>query len=111
MLDCKKHFTLTLLGATVIAGSAFAADRPAAPTDNPSPPGASKQKLVPKNDPARIVGTVLQIDRTEGTVRLATEEGVLIVQAPPQALQAVKVGDTVSVPRPATEPPSPPAQR
>jgi len=37
-----------------------------------------------------------------------SKRGVLIVQTPPQASQAVKVGDTVSVTRPATEPPSAP---
>jgi hypothetical protein len=106
MLDCKNLISLTLLGVTTAGVPAFAADPPGAPTDSPGSPRSSKQKLVPKNDPHRIVGKVLQIDYTEGTVRLATEDGVLIVQAPPQALQAVKVGDTVSVPRPTTEPPS-----
>ena len=88
MVGCKKLFALSLVGTLIEA-----------------------ETLVPKDDPNRIVGKVLQIDREQGIFRLATEEGVLIVQAPPQALQAVKVGDTVSVPRPATEPPSAPPRR
>ena len=110
MVGCQKLFALSLVGATATVGPTFSGPADV-PTDSPTPPSSSKQRLVPKDDPNRIVGKVLQIDREQGIFRLATEEGVLIVQAPPQALQAVKVGDTVSVPRPATEPPSAPPRR
>jgi len=90
---------------TARAVPAFAA-QPSSTPDIPTPPGRSQEEPVPKSDQHRIVGKVLQIDRAQGLVRLATEEGVLIVEAPPQALQTINVGDTVFVPRSAVAPPS-----
>jgi hypothetical protein len=54
----------------------------------------------------RVVGRVLQIDREGGLVKLATDEGVVVVQTPPQTLRVIRVGEIVSVPRSAGESPS-----
>jgi hypothetical protein len=45
----------------------------------------------------RIVGRVVHLDRDEGTVTLATERGMLVVQASPDDLANVAVGDFVVV--------------
>ena len=58
---------------------------------------------VSKSDEYRLVGKVLEIDRGRGLVRLQTEDGVRVVQPSPTALAAIRLGDTISVPRSAEE--------
>src|SRR5947207_8734676 len=53
-----------------------------------------------KTDAYRFVGKVLAVERDKGIVKLATEEGERTVKAPAPLLNAIRVGDTVSVPRP-----------
>ena len=57
-----------------------------------------------KSDAYRVVGKVLAVDRERGVLKLSTEEGERDVKPTAQLLQAVRVGDTVSVPRPEDEP-------
>lgn len=58
-----------------------------------------QQTQIPPSDSTRIIGKVVQIDREQGMVALATDEGMLLVQAPPHALQSIDVGDVVAIPR------------
>jgi len=68
---------------------------PGWPWDRPS---------VSKSDEHRIVGRVLEIDRSRGFVTLQTaDEGMRLVQPAPTVLAAIRVGDTISVPRAAAE--------
>lgn len=106
MQGCQKFRVLAVIGMPALAVPAFAAQPPGTPGDITTPPGRSQQQPVQKSDEHRIVGKVLQIDHAQGLVKLATEEGVLVVQAQRQVLQAINVGDTVSVPRSAAESPS-----
>ncbi len=66
---------------------------------NPSATMPDAQTQIPHSDSTRIVGQVVQIDREQGMVALATDEGMLLVQAPPHALQSIDVGDVVAIPR------------
>jgi len=112
MQNCQKLFGLAgLLPAGVVIMAiavpvSAAAQGPGTPGDPTTPPGRSQEAPVSKSDQHRIVGKVLHIDREQGLVKLATEEGVLVVQPSPPMVHAVKVGDTVSVPRSAAEAPS-----
>jgi hypothetical protein len=56
-----------------------------------------------KSDAHRLVGTVLEVDRERGVVKLSTDEGDRVVKPEARLLGAVRVGDMVSVPRPAGE--------
>jgi hypothetical protein len=98
-----------LVAVSVIALTGFAvpafAQRPTMPGDIPGPPTKSEPP-VSKSDEHRIVGKVLQINRQDRLVKLATEEGNLTVEVQPPALLAFRVGDTVSVPRSTAIPPS-----
>lgn len=57
-----------------------------------------------KSDAYRLVGKVLEIDRAAGSVKLATDEGERVVKPSAVLLGAVRVGDTISVPRPEDAP-------
>jgi hypothetical protein len=59
-----------------------------------------------KTDGDRFVGKVLAIDPAQGSVKLSTEEGERTVKAPAPLLGAIRVGDTVSIPRADSEPAS-----
>jgi hypothetical protein len=62
---------------------------------------------VSKSDEHRIVGKVVEIDRAQGRVKLATEDqGTVVTPAPATLLQAIRVGETISVPRAESPPPS-----
>jgi hypothetical protein len=89
------------------AGLAAPADAqpPVRPGDSPRPEERSQQP-VQASDAHRIVGKVVRIDRDEGLAALATTEGVLTVQVPSPMLHAIRVGDTITVPRSAAESPS-----
>jgi hypothetical protein len=95
--------TFLALGIVMLTTSpGLAADEPsrAQGVAVPAQPPASK------SDRHRVVGRVLQIDRTGGLVKLATDEGVVVVPAPALTLTVIQVGETVSVPRAADESPS-----
>lgn len=107
MQNFQKLSALAGIVMMAIAVPAFvAAQPPGTPPDIPTQPGRSQQKSVPKSDEHRIVGKVLQIDLEQGLVKLATEEGVLVVQPPLPMVHAINVGDTVSVARSAAGSPS-----
>lgn len=97
---------LAVIGMMAVAISALSAQLPGTPGDVTTPPSRSQQGAVPKSDQHRIVGKVLEIDREQGLVKLATEEGALVVQASPPMVLAINVGDVISVPRSAAESPS-----
>jgi hypothetical protein len=100
----QRLSALSVIALTVVAVPAFA-QRPGTP-GNITPPSGQSEQPVSKSDKHRIVGKVLQIDQREGLVKLATEEGVLVVEVSLPVLQTFRVGDTVSVPRSAAESPS-----
>jgi hypothetical protein len=100
----QRVSALSVLALTVIGVPAFA-QRPGTPAD-PMPLSGQSQQPVSKSDEHRIVGKVLHIDQREGLVKLATEEGVLVVGVASPTLQTFRVGDVVSVPRAAAESPS-----
>ncbi len=104
MAHRQKLSALALIGMMAIAVPAFGTEPSGTPADITTPPGRSQGESGSKSDAHRIVGKVLHIDREQGLVRLATEEGVLVVRPPLQTLRAIKVGDTVSVPRSAGAP-------
>jgi hypothetical protein len=59
-----------------------------------------------KSDAYRLVGKVVEIDRAQGSVTLETDEGKRVVKPSEQLLAAIRVGDTISVPRSGDEPAS-----
>ena len=67
---------------------------------------AKSQPPVSKSDHERVVGKVLVIDHERGFVKLATDEGVVVTPAPARTLRAIRVGETVSIPRSTTDQPS-----
>jgi hypothetical protein len=82
------------------------AQAPRGPDDVVVPPARS-HPTVAKSDQHRLVGKVVDVDPARGVIKLATEdEGVLDVPAPAMTVKAVRVGETVSVPRPASRYPS-----
>ncbi len=95
-------FTTAVVALTAmpVLVSAQPSSLPGGVTGSPSQPPTSK------SDEHRVVGRVLQIDRAGGLVKLATDEGVVVVQAPPQTLRVIRGGEIVSVPRSAGESPS-----
>jgi hypothetical protein len=98
MQSCQHLVALAVIGVTAVAVPAVVA-QPSEPPGATPPSSRSQQEAVPKSDEHRVVGEVLQIDREQGLVRLATDEGVFVAQAAPAVLQAIKVGDIISVPR------------
>jgi hypothetical protein len=86
-----------------IALPGLVAQPPATPGNVTPPPWRWQQDPVSKSDEHRVVGKVLSIDRERGLAKLATDEGVMDVRPPSQTLRAIRVGDTVSVPRAGAE--------
>ena len=99
-----------LLALAAIIGTAAvipaSAQRPDKPEEEIIVPPSRSRPAGPKSDEHRVVGKVLEIDREQRLVKLATDEGVVLVEAPALTLPALRVGDTVSVPRPEGESPS-----
>jgi hypothetical protein len=95
---------LAVIASTTVAVSAFG--QPSSPPldipDTPRP----VHRSAPKSDEHRVVGKVLQIEREQGLAKLATDEGVLVVEVPARTLRAFRLGDIVSVPRSGAESPS-----
>jgi hypothetical protein len=46
---------------------------------------------------AEVVGRVVEVDHAQGAIVLETDDGLLELQGPPEALRAVSVGDVVRV--------------
>ena len=92
------RLAVTLIGMTCLATTAYA-QGPPAPDDVLVPPTRTHPPVA-KSDQHRVVGKVVHIDQSGGRVKLATEtEGVVDVPAPAATLRAIRVGETVSVPR------------
>ena len=51
----------------------------------------------PQAHPQDVTGQVLMMDRARGALVLFTEDGVMYVEGPPEALEGVKVGDVIEV--------------
>lgn len=77
---------------------------PRTPDDPPSLDRAREEAPRSKSDAQRLVGKVLEIDRAGGTVTLETDEGRKVVKPTAQLLAAIRIGDTISVPRAPDEP-------
>jgi hypothetical protein len=103
----RDHLIFAALAVTAsmaIAAPAFG--QPSSPpVDIPDTP-RPWHPPAPKSDAHRIVGKVVQIERERGLAKLATDEGILVVEVPSATLQAFRIGDTVSVPRAGAESPS-----
>jgi hypothetical protein len=100
----RRFSALAVIALTAIAVPAFG--QPSSPpVDIPDTP-RPWHRPAPKSDQHRIVGKVLQIEREQGLVKIATDEGVLVVEVPSPTLQAFRLGDIVSVPRSGAESPS-----
>jgi hypothetical protein len=97
-----RHFH-KLSALAVVALTAVALQASAQPSDVPADP---MRPRVSRSDEHRIVGKVLQIDREAELMKLASDEGVLLVEVPRRVMGVFRVGDTVSVPRSAAESPS-----
>ena len=97
----RTALTLTLVLA--LADSSFA--QPPRPGDDVTP-FFERKTGVSKSDAHRVVGKVLEIDRGRGRVKLQTDEGTQEVRPTALLLNAVRVGDTISVPRTGDEPAS-----
>jgi hypothetical protein len=98
----RTRHTRAVLIFLASTATAALAQTPGGPSDLPELPDRS-QPPMSRSDEHRIVGKVLNIDATTGLAKLAAEEGEVMVQPPPQLLRAMRVGDTVSVPRSAAE--------
>lgn len=100
----QQFCALSLIVATAVALPVFA-QAPGAPTDLPPLPERT-QPPVSRSDKDRVVGKVLEVDREAGRVKLESDEGVVVLKPSRQMLNAIRVGDTVSVPRSPDEAPS-----
>jgi predicted nucleic acid-binding Zn ribbon protein len=96
---------LTVMASTAVAAPAFGQPSSPSPVDIPDTP-RPWHRPAPKSDEHRIVGKVLQIERDQGLAKLATDEGVLVVEVPSPTLRAFRIGDIVSVSRSGAESPS-----
>ena len=102
-----KHTIIGLVAITIVAiGQSALAQAPRGPADDVIPIIERSQLDMPKSksDGYRLVGKVLEIDKAAGTVKLSTDEGERVVKPSAQLLAAIRVGDTISVPR-AEDPP------
>jgi len=97
---------------TVIAIMALAAGAGAQAPRTPGEPQRSPGEVIPfqeerkgppRSDADRIVGKVVAIDRAKGAIELDSDEGRRTVKAPAPLLAAARVGDMVSVERPADD--------
>ena len=82
------------------------AQRPNRPGDVRVADEEKSQQPVQNSDAHRIVGKVVRIDRVGKLVALATTEGEVTVPAPERTIRAIRVGDTITVPRPDADFPS-----
>ncbi len=101
-----RHHTVSARAAvtTIALASLLLAQAPRTPDDVPPVFDRSQDPPRSKSDAYRIVGKVLAVERDTGLVKLSTEDGERTVKAPASLLGAIRVGDTISVPRPDDEP-------
>ena len=100
-----KHAVFAMAGITLLAFAQGAhAQERRTPDDVPPVFDRTQDAPKSKSDAYRLVGKVLEIDQGRGTVKLATDEGERVVKPTPQLLAAIRVGDTISLPR-AEDPP------
>jgi len=100
-------FAIALMAFAPLSFAQAPAPTPA-PKDDDVTPLLERSQDAPKSksDAYRLVGKVVAIDTASGAVKLATEEGEKTVQLSRQLLAAVRVGDTISVPRADGPPPA-----
>jgi hypothetical protein len=112
----RKHTAAALTAIALMAFAPLSSAQAPAPTPAPTPapkdddvtPLRERSLDAPKSksDAYRLVGKVVAIDAASGAVKLATEEGEKTVQPSRQLLAAIRVGDTISVPRADGPPPA-----
>ena len=97
----KKHTAAALTAITLVAIAPLSFAQAPRPKDDDVTPLLERSQDTPKSksDAYRLVGKVVAIDSASGSVKLATEEGERVVRPGPQLLAAIRVGDTISVPR------------
>jgi len=102
----RKHLIAALVAVTLIAVAPASFAQAPRPQDDDVTPLIERPQDTPKSksDAYRIVGKVVDIDTASGAVKLSTEEGERVVKPTAQMLAAIRVGDTISVPRPETPP-------
>ena len=103
----RAAFAGTVVAIMALAGVA-GAQAPRSPGEPLRSPGEvvpfqEERKGPPRSDVDRIVGKVVAIDRAKGSIELDSDEGRRTVKAPAPLLAAARVGDMVSVERPADD--------
>jgi hypothetical protein len=94
----QRVFVWSIMAVTTLAAPASA-----------QPAGTPAEVVFPaqpvsKSDEHRVVGKVLEVDRERQRVKLDSDEGIVVLWAPPRTVRAIRVGETVSVPRHLEEP-------
>ena len=99
LIICAVIIAIVALATTLSAQSALA--QPGRTPDDVLPViERSKDEPKSKSDGQRLVGKVLAVDKQRGTVKLSTDtEGVRDVKPHTALLNAVRVGDMISVAR------------
>ena len=62
-----------------------------------APALAQSSRSEPMQGRHSMQGTVTSVDEKKGWVHVQTDEGTMILRVPPESLQSVKKGDTVTV--------------
>jgi hypothetical protein len=93
----KSAILSVAISLAIVTPSLAQAPRP--PRDVP-PAIFDHEETKSKSDAMIVVGKVLEIDQSAGTVKLQTDEGVVTAKPRPELLRAARVGDTISAPRP-----------
>lgn len=100
-----KPTVSALTAITLLACAAVSFAQAPRPKDDVTPLlERSQEAPKSKSDAHRLVGKVVEIDQARGAVKLSTEEGERVVKPTAQLLAAIRVGDTISVPRAEDEP-------
>jgi hypothetical protein len=101
-----RHQTASMRAAVtaVVLSTLVFVQAPRTPDDAPPVFERSQDPPRSKSDAYRYVGKVLAIEKDKGMVKLSTEDGERTLKAPAPLLGAIRVGDTISVPRPDDEP-------
>ncbi len=73
------------------------ADEPGAASPRTDQDAIDRGSIAPDPDEQRLVGRVMEVDREKGMIVLATEHGLVVVQATPKSLENVDVGDIIAV--------------
>ncbi len=73
------------------------ADDPAAASPYTDDGRFEPAPMRPDQQEQRLVGRVMDLDRDNGMVVLATERGVVVVHATPESLADIDVGDIIAV--------------